>query len=523
MRQGVGEEAQAGDTLLQPQRSLARFGQFALQSDDLEAILHTACRLVGDALGTDLAKVMSLCEDGATLLVRAGVGWEPGVVGEITVEATERGSEGHALRTGEPVISDDIGSDTRYTFAPFLRAHGVVSLANVAIPRSAGRPFGVLQVDSRSPRHFTEQHVSFLHAYANLIGAAVERLDTVAANRRQRRALEASEQRSRLALEVGRLASWDWDLVTDAVSWSDEHYRMQGYAIGEVQPSYEAWARRVHPEDLAGTIAALAAARDTHTDYVHDFRNLLPDGTVRWLSARGRFFYDDHGRPLRMIGMMQDISEQHVWAETQRTLVAELQHRTRNLLALVRSIASQTMRRAASMDRFSGLFNERLAALSRVQGLLSHAESEPITIRTIVEMELEALGPIDRASGRIAYGGPDILLRNGMVQPLALAFHELATNARKYGALADGDGRLRVDWERRETADGLRLIVVWTETGIDAPVAEQGGIGTGFGRSLIEKALPYQLGGETEYRLSRDRLHCTMSIPLLKPREAIAP
>lgn len=521
MRYSVGDEAQASDKLLQPQRSLAQFGQFALQSDDLEAILHTACRLVGDALGTDLAKVMSLREDGETLLVRAGVGWRPGVVGETVVAATERASEGHALQTGEPVVSDDIGSDTRYTFAPFLREHGVVSLANVAIPRNAGRPFGVLQVDSRSPRHFTEQHVTFLHAYANLIGAAVERLDTVAANRRQRRALEASEQRSRLALDVGRLASWDWDLVTNTVAWSDEHYRMQGYQVGEVEPSYEAWAERVHPEDLAGTIAALNTSRDSHTDYVHDFRNLLPDGTVRWLSARGRFFYDDQDRAVRMIGMMQDISKQHVWAETQRTLIAELQHRTRNLLAVVRSIASQTMRRAATMDRFSELFNERLGALSRVQGLLSQAESEPITIRNLVEMELEALGPLDNAAGRIAYGGPDILLRAVMVQPLALAFHELATNARKYGALADGKERLRVGWERRETPDGPLLLVTWTETGIEAGADEH--IGTGFGRSLIEKALPYQLGGETDYRLTRDALHCTISIPLLKPREATAP
>ncbi len=522
MRFGVADEAQASDALLQQQRSLAQFGQFALQSDDLDAILHTACRLVGDALETDLAKVMALREDGETLLVRAGVGWKPGVVGRIVVDGSERASEGHALRTGEPVVSDDIQHDDRYTFAPFLSDHGVVSLANVAIPRSSGRPpFGVLQVDSRSPRHFTEQHVAFLYGYANLIGAAVERLDTVAANRLQQRALEESEQRSRLALEVGRLASWDWDLAGNHVAWSDEHYRMQGYAVGEVEPSFDAWAARVHPDDLPGTIAALEKARDTGTDYVHDLRNLLPGGDVRWVSARGRFFYDD-GRAVRMIGMMQDISEQHRWAETQRTLIAELQHRTRNLLAVVRSIASQTMRGATTLHGFRGLFNERLAALSRVQGLLSHSESDPITIRRLIEMELEALGPIDDVAGRIVLDGPEIMLRNAMVQPLALAFHELATNARKYGALADGEGRLRVSWSLRDAGGAPHLCILWYETGIDGPDEADAARSNGFGRSLIEKALPYQLGGETDYRLTRNALHCTIAIPLGRKRKATA-
>ena len=514
MRNGTEGEEHASDTLLQQQRSLARFGQFALQSDDLDAILDAACRLVGEAVGTDLAKVMALRGGGETLLVRAGVGWAPGVVGHMIVAANDRASEGHALRTGEPVVSDDIHHDDRYTFAPFLFEHGVVSLANVAIPRSGGRPpFGVLQVDSRSLRHFTEQHVTFLHGYASLIGAAVERIDTLAAHRTQQRALEESEQRSRLALEVGRLASWDWDILSDHVSWSDEHFRMQGYAVGEVEPSFQAWAARVHPDDLSETIAAIEEARDNHHDYAHNLRNLLPGGEVRWISARGRFFYDNHGRAVRMIGMMQDVSEQHRWAETQRTLVAELQHRTRNLLAVVRSIASQTMRGAITLDGFRGLFNERLSALSRVQGLLSHADSEPITIRRLVEMELEALGPLDAVAGRITVEGPDILLRNVMAQPLALAFHELATNARKYGALMDGHGQLRVRWELQGSGSDTHLHIVWSEKGLGQNGAATT-TGKGFGRSLIEKALPYQLGGTTDYRLGSDTLCCSICVPL---------
>src|SRR4051794_29384776 len=95
-------------TQLRQQTIRAEFGELALRSDDLDEILTEACRLVAQALGTDLAKVMELQEDGKTLVVRAGVGWMPGVVGEVTIMATDETSEGHALRTGEPMISPDI-------------------------------------------------------------------------------------------------------------------------------------------------------------------------------------------------------------------------------------------------------------------------------------------------------------------------------------------------------------------------------------------------------------------------------
>ena len=92
--------------LLRQQTALARFGELALRSDDLEEILTEACRLAGDALGTDLAKVVELQTDGKTLVVRAGVGWKPGVIGVATITAEHDTSEGHALRTGEPMISE---------------------------------------------------------------------------------------------------------------------------------------------------------------------------------------------------------------------------------------------------------------------------------------------------------------------------------------------------------------------------------------------------------------------------------
>ena len=162
--------------LLRQHNVLAQFGELALQSADLDDTLTEACRLVGKALGTDLAKVVELQADGRTLIVRAGVGWSDGVVGIATIDATGETSEGYALKTGEPMISPDIAKETRFQYAPFLIENGARAVANVIIIGGEGRPpFGILQVDSRVPRDFTAADIAFLRGYANLLAATVDR------------------------------------------------------------------------------------------------------------------------------------------------------------------------------------------------------------------------------------------------------------------------------------------------------------------------------------------------------------
>ena len=179
------------DTLLRQQSVLAKFGDLALRSDDLDEILTEACRLVGEGLGTDLAKVMELHENGDTLLVRAGVGWKPGVIGIATVTAASGSSEGHVLTTGEPTISSDIENETRFFYAPFLKENGVRAAVNVIIRGHTAPPFGVLQVDSREPRTFTDDDTKFLGNYANLLAGAVDRYKSRAALAESHAALEA--------------------------------------------------------------------------------------------------------------------------------------------------------------------------------------------------------------------------------------------------------------------------------------------------------------------------------------------
>lgn len=253
--------------------------------------------------------------------------------------------------------------------------------------------------------------------------------------RRAQARLEQSEERLRSAVEVGRLGLWDWNVATGDVHWSDEHYRMEGYEVGEIRPSYEAWIARIHPEDREASETALRRAMEDDTEFVHEFRTLHPDGSVHWLNGRGRFFYDKSGKPLRMVGSMIDTTDRREWEDRQKVLVAELQHRTRNLIAVVRSTADKTVRSSTDLNDFRARFRDRLDALARVQGLLSRLKDsvDRVTFDELLRTEVAAMGD---GWDRISLEGPSgIRLRSSTVQTLAMALHELATNAVKIRSL----------------------------------------------------------------------------------------
>ena len=140
--------------LQQQKAALAGFGIEAFRAGDLDALLTKAAALAGEGLGVKRAKVLELLPPGDKLLVRAGVGWEPDVVGHATIDADRASPAGYALLTGEPVASEDLENDGRFRCPEVLRRHGIRSAVNVIIRGDDG-PFGVLEVDSRRARRFT--------------------------------------------------------------------------------------------------------------------------------------------------------------------------------------------------------------------------------------------------------------------------------------------------------------------------------------------------------------------------------
>lgn len=162
------------------QSALASFGEFTLKSDDLDEILTEACRLVAETLQVDFSKVMELQPDGETLLVRAGVGWDSGVVGKAFVRAEEGTSEHFTFDARAPVISTNVNDEDRFTYPGFMRHHNVKAFVNVPIVGPDGAAsYGILEVDSLAPRDFSEHDISFLRTYANLLAATVVRLQAI--------------------------------------------------------------------------------------------------------------------------------------------------------------------------------------------------------------------------------------------------------------------------------------------------------------------------------------------------------
>jgi PAS domain S-box-containing protein len=425
-----------------------------------------------------------------------------------TVPVDDNSVCGRVLRAGKPVVIEDI--ETATDFAPFrsvARAAGVRTI--IALPLIARREtrVGVMTAHFRSPRIPAKTELARMALYADLGAGFIERS-------RSEDAMRENEERLRLAIESSSMAMWDWDLKTGVITWSDEQYRMLGYRVGEFEPTYQAWTNRLHPDDREKAQARVGSAMQTQSEYLNEFRIVLPGGGVRWCRARGRLLYDAQDpRPVRMIGLMEDITEARRQSEMQRVLVGELQHRTRNLITVVAAIASQTLSNAGSLEDFEVRFNRRLEALSRVQGLLSHAGEGSITLGRLVRMELDALG-LDLID-EVQLTGPDIMLRNDAVEMLSLALHELATNALKHGALACRCGRLFVSWHIDSAGPEQRIVLEWVERDVVRSLAKSAyGVPRGYGRTLIEEALPYSLAAQTSFELDEEGLRCTINLPL---------
>lgn len=344
--------------LLRQGAALAQLGELALRSDDLDEILTKACRMAGEALGTGLAAIMALREDGGSLLVRAGVGWASGVVGEATVAATGDRAEGHVLGTREPTISPDIDQETRFGYPPFVAGNGVKAVADLAIAGGQDRPpFGILRIGSRTPREFTEGDTAFLRGYASLLAAAVDRL-RVAGERRD------GETRLRLALDAAEMGSWDLDLTTSRTSRTPRHDQIFGYADPLPEWHLATFLDHVVKEDRRAAEAAFLEAM-TDGGLGFECRINRADGEVRWIAVKGRTSFADDGTtgrptPVRMIGVIRDVTDSRQAQQLLRELNDRLEERVGEGSRALAGANSQLMReidaRKRGEERFAAAF-----------------------------------------------------------------------------------------------------------------------------------------------------------------------
>ena len=211
--------------------------------------------------------------------------------------------------------------------------------------------------------------------------------------------------------------------------------------------------------------------------------------------------------------IFRDVTERRRAAQRQTMLVGELNHRVKNVLAIVQSLVQASLRQATNRpaQAMAQTLSERLRALHRAHDLLLEAQWSGASLKAMVERELE---PYQREGGpRILIKGPDVLLPPQCTSILAMTLHELATNAVKYGALSSSAGQLGVSWR---TARGNRLLLTWEERGAGVALKRS----NGFGMQLIDKGIRHNLGGETKVDFRATGLYVELNVPLEPARDA---
>ena len=347
----------------------------------------------------------------------------------------------------------------------------------------------------------------------NFIAGVVITFVDITERKRAEERQRASERRL-LALIEG-IPQLVWRAAEDG-KWTWASPQWSAYTgQTEAQSRNHGWLDALHQDDRGPAIEAWRNATRTGVLQMEGRLRNAGDGSYRWFQTRAMPVRGERGEVVEWLGTSTDIDDLRRMQEQQHVMVAELQHRTRNLLGVVQSIAQQTVAASDTLEAFDSAFNERLAALSRVQGLLSRAGEEPITLSALIRSELDALAAANLQE-RIVLDGPDVRVRKGAVQTFALALHELATNARKYGAFSNAHGQLSVRWRIRESDGQMpRLVLEWVETGIDRRHGTGSGAPkNGYGRELIENALPYALDATTRYELGEAEVRCLIELPL---------
>ncbi len=240
-----------------------------------------------------------------------------------------------------------------------------------------------------------------------------------------------------------------------------------------------------------------------------EIRNRAKDGSIYWVDTTIVPLLDSHQRVTNYVAIRNDITSRKQTEESQRFLVAELDHRVKNNLSVVLSIAQETLRHSVTKEDFGPAFVGRIRAMARTHAALAAARWEGASLREILRITLEV--HLIEGSDRVAISGPQLVLSHRAASVLSMTFNELATNATKYGSLSVASGRIQIDWNIERDDTGSRILALtWIESGgpaVQTPARR------GLGSRFITDGVGYELDGAATLDFAPEGLRCTLSIP----------
>ena len=307
---------------------------------------------------------------------------------------------------------------------------------------------------------------------------------------------------SSLALTAARLGEFEWNIERGELSVSARMAAITGMTHGVTRAhDGQRFLDHVHPEDRAALLETMNQGLRVSDRYDARFRLIRPDnGREIWLNAMAVAIRGEQGDLLRTVGAVRDVSTEKGEANQSDALVAELDHRVKNVLAAVQSLAAQSARRTVSLDAFLKTFFGRLEAMAAAHTLLTATRWRGAEISQIAAAELGGL-----ALGQARWAGPDVILNPRATHALTLALHELSANAVKHGALSSEGGHIEVKWERNPSG-GFELF--WIESG--GPIVARPSR-RGFGSTLLERVTGPELGGTAFFDFRPEGLKVTLN------------
>jgi len=344
------------------------------------------------------------------------------------------------------------------------------------------------------------------NARGGVVGASTIARDIT---ERKRAELELAEQALQLALaeSAALVGSVAYDVESGRMQISAGYAAIHGFPKGTSEIMRGQWEARVHQEDRARLEELRDCVfRSRLNEYSAEYRIVRPGGEVRWIDARLLVSYRDDGHPRRVVGINIDVTERKRAQEHQRALHAELDHRVKNVLATVSTVAARTMDTSSSMHDFVASLDGRIRSMARTHELLSAAQWQGVSVLELVRRELAPYA----TRGNTEINGPAITLKAEAGQAMGMVLHELATNAAKYGALSTQNGRVSIRWEQRLSGQGRsHLVLEWREVGGPAVVAPQK---PGFGTSTIRGLIPYEFGGTVDLAFAPAGVRCRLEL-----------
>ncbi|QLK27344.1 ATP-binding protein [Natrinema zhouii] len=287
---------------IRQQEVIAELGQRALETDDLDQLMHDVSEVVAETLDNEYCKVLERMPGGDEVFLRQGVGWRDGLVGSAIVPTDLDSQAGYTLISEEPIIVDDLREEERFSGPELLTSHGVVSGISVVIG-SVDEPWGVLGTHTADRKEFTAHEANFVQSAANILAAAIER-----ANKEDQ--LREREAQLSVATDAASIGLWLWDVpenVFTADEFLAESYGMDPEVVTRGAP-IEAFFDPVPEEDKDGIWERLDRALETGV-FSAEYRVEDADGDVMWVVSRGEVEYDASGDPVRMHGAVTDITE----------------------------------------------------------------------------------------------------------------------------------------------------------------------------------------------------------------------